>query len=83
MAQEFGEEPSRECYRRAADARRIADVATDPSTKADFLEIEKRWLSLARSYERTGMLKPDRRERGGARKWPDPIVTRKAPTSNS
>jgi hypothetical protein len=44
MAQDFGEEPSRECYRRAADARRIADLATDPSTKADFLEIEKRWL---------------------------------------
>ena len=39
-----------ECYRRAAEARRIADGATDFLTKADFLKVERRWLSLARSY---------------------------------
>jgi hypothetical protein len=39
-----------ECYRRAAEARRIADSGTDPLTKAEFLEIERRWLSLARGY---------------------------------
>jgi len=41
----------REFYRRAAEARRMADRATERSAKADFLAIEKRWLSLARSYE--------------------------------
>jgi hypothetical protein len=39
-----------ECYRRAAEARRIADSGTDPLTEAEFLEIERRWLSLARGY---------------------------------
>ena len=29
----------------------MADRATDRSAKADFLAIEQRWLSLARSYE--------------------------------
>jgi len=40
-----------EFYRRAAEARRMADVATNPLAKADFLAIEQHWLSLARSYE--------------------------------
>jgi hypothetical protein len=38
-----------ECYRRAADARRLSEAAADPSTKSEFLEIEQRWLYLARS----------------------------------
>jgi hypothetical protein len=38
-----------ECYRRAAEARRMADRATNRPAKADFLAIEQRWLSLARS----------------------------------
>ena len=41
-----------ECYRRAAEARRMADGATNRPAKADFLAIEQRWLSLARGcYE--------------------------------
>ena len=41
-----------ECYRRASEARRMADAAgTAPDERADFLEIERRWLSLARTYE--------------------------------
>jgi len=40
-----------ECYRRAAEARRMADRATNRPAKADFLAVEQRWLSLARSYE--------------------------------
>ena len=36
-----------ECYRRAAEARRIADSAPDPVTRAEFLKVEQRWLSLA------------------------------------
>jgi hypothetical protein len=42
---------SLEYYRRAAEARRMADGATNGPAKADFLAIEQRWLSLARSYE--------------------------------
>jgi hypothetical protein len=41
----------RECYQRAGDCRRRAEETTDPATKRDFLEMEKRWLSLARSYD--------------------------------
>jgi len=40
-----------ESYRRAAEARRMADRATNRPEKADFLAIEQRWLSMARSYE--------------------------------
>ena len=40
-----------DCYRRAAEARRMADSAANRPAKADFLAIEQRWLSLARSYE--------------------------------
>lgn len=40
-----------ECYRRAAEARRIADgPGITPAERADLLEVERRWLSLARSY---------------------------------
>jgi hypothetical protein len=42
---------SPECYRRAAEARRMAGGATNGLAKADFLAIEQRWLSLARSDE--------------------------------
>jgi hypothetical protein len=33
-----------EFYRRAAEARRMADAATNRSAKADFLAIEQRWF---------------------------------------
>jgi hypothetical protein len=39
------------CYRLAAEARRIADAAIDQFERADFLEVEQRWLSLARSAD--------------------------------
>ena len=38
-----------ECYRRAAEARRVSDTAADSCTKSEFLEIEQRWLYLART----------------------------------
>ena len=41
-----------DCYRRAAEARRMADRVTNRLEKEDFLAIEQRWLSLARGcYE--------------------------------
>jgi hypothetical protein len=39
-----------ECYRHASHCRDRAKRAIDPEAERDFLE-ERRWLSLARSYE--------------------------------
>src|SRR5579871_2695374 len=39
------------CYQRADDARLRAERTDDPARKADFLEMEKHWLTLARSHE--------------------------------
>jgi hypothetical protein len=39
-------------YRRlAAEARRMADAASTPSERADLMQVEKRWLSLAAHNE--------------------------------
>ena len=38
-----------ECYRRACDARRSAEMASMPSQKTHFLELEQRWLRAATS----------------------------------
>ena len=46
----------RGCYERAADAKAEADATSDPALKAEFLLAERRWLSLARSYEFTESL---------------------------
>src|SRR5215470_9363772 len=40
-----------ECYGRAATAKRNAERTYDPASKADFLEIERRWLRIARGFE--------------------------------
>ena len=45
-----------ECYMRAAQARMYANYAHDPKVKQDFLDMERRWLNLARSYEFTERL---------------------------
>jgi hypothetical protein len=36
---------------RAEECTRLAETARTPSAKADYLAMEQRWLSLARSYE--------------------------------
>jgi hypothetical protein len=41
----------RECYLQAEQCRRWAEIAPTQSEKADFLDMERRWLSLAHSYE--------------------------------
>jgi hypothetical protein len=51
MLQQFRSDAIQDCYRGAAKARRMADEATNPATKSDFLNIERRWLSLARGFE--------------------------------
>jgi hypothetical protein len=51
MPHNFKSDAIQECYLRAAEARRIAEAATDPLTKVDFFALERRWLALARSYQ--------------------------------
>ena len=46
-------EQTRACYGRAADAKQKAEAVADPESKASLLDIEKRWLALARSYQMT------------------------------
>jgi hypothetical protein len=45
-----------ECHRHAKDCRRKANEATVPTAKQEFLNMERRWLFLARSYEFTERL---------------------------
>ena len=44
-------EQVRDCLQRAEDCARQASAHTCPKLKADFLDLERRWLALARSYE--------------------------------
>jgi hypothetical protein len=41
----------RECYQQAAHCAEQADAQTNPKVKKQFLELTRRWLLLARSYE--------------------------------
>jgi PAS domain S-box-containing protein len=43
-------EQVRACHERAAEAKSNAEATADPELKADFLDMERRWLALARSY---------------------------------
>jgi PAS domain S-box-containing protein len=45
------------CYERAAEARQRAEETSDPKAKADFLDTERRWLLLGRSYQHSESLK--------------------------
>ena len=44
-------EQIRECLQHAEDCARQAVAQSDPKLKQDFLDTERRWLFLARSYE--------------------------------
>jgi hypothetical protein len=47
------------CYKRAAEARRLAKAALDPAQKADLFDVERGWLSLARAEEEKRAARPD------------------------
>ena len=47
----FNADAIHECSRRAVEARHTAESATDQGTKSDFLEIERRWLFVARCFQ--------------------------------
>jgi hypothetical protein len=44
-------EDVRECYQRAEECARQAKAQLNPALRRDFLDLELRWLKLARSYE--------------------------------
>ncbi len=46
----------RECQRRAEECRHKAELATDPLVKADFLDMELRWLNLAETISSVSSL---------------------------
>jgi hypothetical protein len=46
----------RGCYQHAEECAHKAAAQADPKLKADFLDLELRWLFLARSYEFTNRL---------------------------
>ena len=50
-------EDIRECYRHAEACALKAAAQSDPKAKQDFLDLEQRWLSLARSFEFSELLK--------------------------
>ena len=50
MLQNLSEE-IRECLRRAEECKRLSKTALSPSAIEDYLNMEHRWLTLARSYE--------------------------------
>ena len=41
----------RECYQQAQECARQAHAISNPELRRDFLDLELRWLKLARSYE--------------------------------
>jgi PAS domain S-box-containing protein len=49
MLEQFSEQ-IRRCYEQAAEAKAQADATDDPALKAQFLNAETCWLTLARSY---------------------------------
>jgi hypothetical protein len=55
MLQNLSEE-IRECLRRAEECRQLSKTALSQSAIQDYLNMEQRWLNLARSYEFTERL---------------------------
>ena len=52
----------RECHRYSAQADAIAASASAEQTKAALLEIAKRWLDIALTYESRGTIHPPPQE---------------------
>jgi hypothetical protein len=61
----------RECHRYSAQADAIAASASDEQTKAALLEIAKRWLDIALTYESGEQsIRPSARNAGRAEQAP-------------
>ena len=55
LLEQFRSDAIQDCYRRAAEARRTANSASNAAARSDFLELERRWLALARSFDSEGL----------------------------
>jgi hypothetical protein len=67
----------RECYLLAEQCRRWAEIAPTSPAKVDFLDMERRWLSLAHNYEFAERLSDStapRRRHSGKRLPVDPLI---------
>jgi hypothetical protein len=51
MLEQFRSDAINDCYRRAAEARSTAESTSNPHTRSEYLEFERRWLALARGFE--------------------------------
>jgi hypothetical protein len=58
-----------DCRRHAAEARRWANAASTPAEGAVFLDLERRWLTLARKHQARirAPLKRKLHRKGGAK----------------
>jgi hypothetical protein len=59
----------RECYLHAQQCRRWAEIEPTSRAKTDFLDMERRWLSLARSYEFAELLSESAPQRKARRRF--------------
>jgi hypothetical protein len=50
MLEQFRTDAINDCLRRAEEARRTAEGTSNPHATAEYLEFERRWLSLARGF---------------------------------
>jgi hypothetical protein len=50
MLEQFRSDAINDCHRRAVDARRTAEATSNPHTRAEYYEFERRWLALARGF---------------------------------
>jgi hypothetical protein len=55
-----------ECHRQAEKCADLARIQSDPGRRREYLEMHRRWLTLARSYEFTNDLIHQSKKRRGA-----------------
>ena len=76
MLQKLSEEAA-ECQRRAREAKERADGAADPTVKSNYLDLERRWLLLAKSCvftQRVADFNAETRRRIAAFRPPHPAL---------
>src|SRR5215469_15106592 len=76
MLEQFSDQV-RECYERAAEAKAKADAANDPALRMEYLNAERRWLSLAASFGFTERLEDFTTENSVRRRHFDDFVQAK------
>ena len=52
-----------ECHRQAENCADLARIQSDPERRQEYLEMQQRWLGLARGYESASDLNYQRKKR--------------------